>query len=51
MNNLKPIMKQVTLGDGDDAPKGLLKKKPFGKTPTPKAPATGGLMQRLTGKC
>ena len=60
MNNLKPIMKQTTLGS--DIPganttpnfgKGLLKKKPFGKpvSATPKAPAAGGLMQRLTGKC
>lgn len=50
MNNLKPIMKQATLGDENPKP-GLLKKKPFGKTPSVATPKASGLMQRLTGKC
>lgn len=53
MNNLKPIMKEKVLGGipnaGPDMGKGLLKKKPFGKT-APAAPKVPNLMQRLTGK-
>lgn len=57
MNNLKPIMKQTTLGDSAPNPssfgKGLLKKKPFGKPVGSGAGAASpsSLMQRLTGKC
>ena len=57
MNNLKPIMKEKVIGgtpsgvnmEGGSLGKGLLKKKPFGKTAAAPKPMPN-LMQRLTGK-